>query len=720
MQGTSDFTGSVTSLYSSLLQTVLLRDSVGNIRPNGLFNSGYSSNTSLQNPVLHQVNYYDSYKFMTLEGFHTGMFPAATQAANGLLTGTVTALLDGSGKKLYTVYYYDEKGRQSRVVSSNHLGGYDTTTMTYTFTGKPATMKHVHAATGTTELYTYTYDSGDRLKSVTHKLDSHAAVTIVNNTYDNLGRLQKNSRNGHGKLATTYCYNVRNWMTKVTGTLFSESLTYGYGGNIATVQWTTNGNEKRKYAYTYDGLSRLTYAAYSTENISGTPMHGAFYNYDKHGNIQSLYRYGLMAGGYYGQPDYLKMTYDGNRLTHVKDESFTAPAEQSNDFRQGSTASTHYFYDKNGRLVKDLNKNITDISYNSLHLPGSITVNGATHTYVYAADGRKLRVVEGGVTRDYVGNLIYENGSLKRILFDGGYIEGGVYHFYLTDYLGNVSTVADATGNLVQQNRYYPFGLPTAETGNSEQDKQPYKYNGKELDRTNGLNWYDYGARMYDPALCRFLTMDPLAEKYYGISPYAYCGNNPVRFVDPDGCKIVDPQGNEITYQNGQWSSNATESVKIVGNAMMRNDVGKSQFQAMIAADFPITINVLSHDSNNMGRLGVTRITKGERQSEHGTESYIAKAAITLYSDAIQDMSNIVKCATKGEIVERYQNNLNEEQLSELSYEDVLGATATHESVHAIDSMSNLVGEPDKTRRENNPVEKEIAYIRSLNRRLIK
>ena len=185
--------------------------------------------------------------------------------------------------------------------------------------------------------------------------------------------------------------------------------------------------------------------------------------------------------------------------------------------------------------MKDLNKNITDISYNSLHLPGSITVNGATHTYVYAADGRKLRVVEGGVTRDYVGNLIYENGSLKRILFDGGYIEGGVYHFYLTDYLGNVSTVADATGNLVQQNRYYPFGLPTAETGNSEQDKQPYKYNGKEQDNRNGLNWYDYGARMYDPALCRFLTMDPLAEKYYGISPYAYCLNNPVRFIDPTG-----------------------------------------------------------------------------------------------------------------------------------------------------------------------------------------
>jgi RHS repeat-associated protein len=64
---------------------------------------------------------------------------------------------------------------------------------------------------------------------------------------------------------------------------------------------------------------------------------------------------------------------------------------------------------------------------------------------------------------------------------------------------------------------------------------QPYKYNGKELDNMNGLNWYDYGARHYDPTIGRFTTMDPLAEKYYSISPYAYCANNPMRYIDPTG-----------------------------------------------------------------------------------------------------------------------------------------------------------------------------------------
>ena len=54
-----------------------------------------------------------------------------------------------------------------------------------------------------------------------------------------------------------------------------------------------------------------------------------------------------------------------------------------------------------------------------------------------------------------------------------------------------------------------------------------------------GGDWYDYGARRYDPAYCMFTQMDPLAEKYPHLSPYAYCAGNPVRYVDPDGMRIV-------------------------------------------------------------------------------------------------------------------------------------------------------------------------------------
>ena len=67
---------------------------------------------------------------------------------------------------------------------------------------------------------------------------------------------------------------------------------------------------------------------------------------------------------------------------------------------------------------------------------------------------------------------------------------------------------------------------------------QWYKYNGKEFDRTHGLDWYDYGARFMSPDIGRFTTIDPLAEKYYSISPYVYCKNNPVKHFDPDGREV--------------------------------------------------------------------------------------------------------------------------------------------------------------------------------------
>lgn len=96
--------------------------------------------------------------------------------------------------------------------------------------------------------------------------------------------------------------------------------------------------------------------------------------------------------------------------------------------------------------------------------------------------------------------------------------------------------VLDVEGKVVQLNDYYPFGLPYSDTGSMKgTDIQPYKYNGKEFQTMHGLHWYDYGARMYDPIICRWNAVDPLAEKFYNVTPYSYCGNNPVNAIDPDG-----------------------------------------------------------------------------------------------------------------------------------------------------------------------------------------
>ena len=109
------------------------------------------------------------------------------------------------------------------------------------------------------------------------------------------------------------------------------------------------------------------------------------------------------------------------------------------------------------------------------------------------------------------------------------------------DPLGNIreTYVHPAAGykECIQRMQYYPSGLPWVESYSPSE--QPWKYNGKEFVEMLGLDEYDSKARWYYPAICRTTTMDPLAEKYYSTSPYAWCGNNFVSIVDPDGKKIV-------------------------------------------------------------------------------------------------------------------------------------------------------------------------------------
>ena len=156
--------------------------------------------------------------------------------------------------------------------------------------------------------------------------------------------------------------------------------------------------------------------------------------------------------------------------------------------------------------------------------------------YVYNSDGEKMKAI------------YFTNQSLEQVLFDGGYmtldsLDIPHYHFYQHDHLGSVRAVVDENGVTEHFDEYYPFGATYVQE--SAPNNRRYKYNGKELDRMHGLNLLDYGARWYDPLLGRFTTMDPLCEKYYSISPYAYCANNPVNYVDPDGRKIKIRKSNQ-------------------------------------------------------------------------------------------------------------------------------------------------------------------------------
>ena len=240
-----------------------------------------------------------------------------------------------------------------------------------------------------------------------------------------------------------------------------------------------------------------------------------------------------------------------------------------------------YAYDANGNLTKDLNKNIIDIQYNCLNLPSRIVFkNGDNISNVYSADGTKLRTVQviGGdtLTTDYCGNAIYENGSLKMLLNESGYysFQDNKFHFYIKDHQDNVRVVADEHGNVEEVNDYYPLGGLMSTS--SRRSVQPYKYNGKELETAGGLNWYDYGARRYDPVLGRWNGVDPSCEKHYSWSPYVYCKNNPVLRVDPDGKDdyTINGKGQLFRTSINNFSYDRLLSTKKDVSSIIVNDKG--------------------------------------------------------------------------------------------------------------------------------------------------
>jgi RHS repeat-associated protein len=589
--------------------------------------AGYIPNIVLQNVALLSVNYYDNYDFIS---FQTSINPEKLnyipyaqidQPGNskGLLTGTRLYQLDNSKKYTISATYYDQHDRIIQTHTSNRFGGFDDEYIEYSFIRKPMCKKLVHSFDGKTtleEFFSYSYDKMLRLVGVEHSVNGD--LKYYEYKYDKVGRLISKTISETPE-QISYNYNVRDWLTQIVGTKFNQTLTYEssvngvvpdkalYNGNISAMKWRA-GDEttERGYRFAYDGLNRLTAAAYG-EGASLTANLGRFNEtvtaYDKAGNILSLQRQGKLDSGY-GMMDNLAYTYTGNRLIRVSD-AVTTPITYPGAFHfvDRANVANEYTYDANGNLTKDLNKNIASITYNSLNLPSVVAfADGNTVSYGYDAAGSKLSVAYtvGGSTvkTEYAGNKVYRNGTLSMILTEEGYITLSgttpTYHYYLKDHQGNNRVVIDQAGTVEQVNHYYPFGGLFGE--GLQTSNQPYRYNGKELDRMHGLDWFDYGARHYDAALGRWWTPDPLAEKYYPISPYAYCGNNPVRFIDPDGkdwYEYTDKDGNSQTM----WRKSQDKTYKD-GSGNIWNNVGENYLS--INGD---NATLFTQHKNNKGEL---------------------------------------------------------------------------------------------------------------------
>ena len=202
----------------------------------------------------------------------------------------------------------------------------------------------------------------------------------------------------------------------------------------------------------------------------------------------------------------------------------------------------------------------------------------------------------------------------RAILIDGGYVTfsgtAPYYHYYLKDHLGSNRVVVSPAGTAEQINHYYPFGGLFGESTSGS--TQRFKFNGKEFDRTHGVDWYDYGARHMSPDAGRFTTIDPMAEKYYNTSPYAYCVNNPIKYVDPDGRDYeinVDSVNHNITISATYYAlSNSYESAKHAVDIINQQSGNFSYEVDGISYSVSFNLNAIDIGSNDIADLNIAYI----------------------------------------------------------------------------------------------------------------
>ena len=320
--------------------------------------------------------------------------------------------------------------------------------------------------------------------------------------------------------------------------------------------------------------------------------------------------------------------------------------------------------------------------------------------FSYAANGIKLRKQtkidhQLSATWDYSGRFIYadnngDNTQLAYLTTNQGRIimhEDGSssYEFSLKDHLGNTRITFDENLNILQEDAYYPFGMNIA--GLSSVNSSPenkYKYNGKrctersrsELQDDFGLEWYDYGARMYDAELGRWHVIDSKAEEYYSVTQYAYAIDNPVRFLDPDGNEIVDANGVRITYdtKNG-WSSNATSSIKIIHESLMLTETGSQQWEKAYTSASKIEMNIV--DENLYSQKSPGKLSLGQTNQALIFDS---KTASYVKTDNVMQ----IKIST-GSINESFDG-----KNKGLTLRQAIGATAGHEIEHTTEENRTI------------------------------
>lgn len=386
---------------------------------NGL-NIFYTNDSFPYLETVLSVNYYDTYPTGT--PFPAGdqirgvdilkdTFPAGvTQSTKSLPTASFVKNIENDNwTKNYT--FYDRKGRPIGSHSTNHLGGYTKTELELDFVGTPQKTFTYHkrrsnsAVLQVNERFVYNIHNNALEKHYHEVVGKTPEELLTENTYNEIGQLTK-KKVGNNIQEIDYAYNIRGWMTKINdpsniGTkLFAYEIKYNnpalpavvaqkFNGNIAEIDWTVKDFPKKRYSYNYDGLNRLRDGIYSDPDIAvPVNINGESLEYDLNGNITHLYR-NTKHGKSYTPVQIDNLTYNYVNGNSNRLQSITDATNNTLGYPGGGQTVT---YDLNGNMMTMPDKGITQpIAYNFLNLPTQIKQNTNTTTYIYRADGVKLK-----------------------------------------------------------------------------------------------------------------------------------------------------------------------------------------------------------------------------------------------------------------------------------------------------------------------------------------
>ena len=527
--------------------------------------------------------------------------------------------IDGTTTVVAYAYTYDSRGRVTRQKTS--VDGTQIADLTYTYDD----LGQINSVKAANDIQTaYTYDIQGRL---TRKSTTECGkLTII--TPGGGGIPLRPGRDSLASLGTPERLGDLPLLPMPAGApIFEQRLEYSspeyaaprYAGNISETSWSRADTACMTYVYAYDRLGRLVDGHCTAGTAQSTKHYGERnITYDRNSNILSLDRYnGAIAATSY------RYTYDGNRI-------LTVGTCQTSSVGQTPMTEFAYRYDLMGNVAFN-GAEALQVTYNYRNLPKRATKadmrasTGNASTYavgiaahvvqnIYLADGTKVRATDDrGRGYEYLGSLrLNVNGNeadIESIPFAGGRIvktTGGYEpQYYITDHLGSTRAIlrpAAAGVEIMAEYDYMPYGTQhtVAEAPTADAD---YKYTGKEQQGAFGMySLYDSQARFQNVTSGCFLSQDPLSGSFPGISPYIYCGGDPINRTDPDGKKWVDKNGNLI-WKDGKWTKYASTQIQELGNTLRSSETGLLQFNKLV--NNPAAIIVTINDTDTPKRYGV-------------------------------------------------------------------------------------------------------------------